>query len=127
MKKLTLAIVAFLAVGASAQSRHYTTENGMVTATPHGKYETRVVEVTPVRMVPVSTARSTQLLVVPASNTVVVPSRTVLLQTEYDDTADVELLRDRDFRAYDNDGDYDSALDRARYNRDSYYYNYDRD
>lgn len=116
MKKLTIAILACLAVGASAQSRHYTTEHGTVTATPHGMYETRVVEVTPIRMVPVSTSHSTQLLVVPASEAVMVPSRTVLIQTRYDDTADVELLRDRDFRAYDR-GEYDSDLDRARYER----------
>ena len=64
MKKLTLALVACLAVGASAGTRHYTTENGMVTVRDGEMLETRVVEVVPVRVVPVST---TTILVAPSS------------------------------------------------------------
>lgn len=50
MKKLTLAILAFLAVGATAQTRHYLTEEGVVVTSPTGIVESRVIEVTPIEV-----------------------------------------------------------------------------
>lgn len=82
MKKLTLALLAFLTVGAAAQSRHYISENGVIHVHRPGVYETRVVEVTaPVRVV----TPAERVLVVPDSTV----HRTILID---DDTADVPLI-----------------------------------
>lgn len=105
MKKLTLALIALMAVSATAeQHRHYVTKNGVVHATSAGKYETSVVRVAPAHVVvPTSTSR---VYLAP------VTTRTVILQ----DTADVDLVQPLEIDAYDP-GHYDSDLDRARYNR----------
>ena len=114
MKKLTLALLAFMAIGASAeQHRHYIGEHGVIHSSSAGRYETRAVQVVPVRIAP-AVVTPTRVLVVPTTTT-----RTVIL----DDTADVELLRDRDYNAYDGHGNYNSDLDRMRY--DTRYYHYD--
>lgn len=110
MKKLTLALVACMALGASAQVRHYLTRNGVVSISPEGTSQTRVVELAPVQVVPYAT---NPILVVPSHPMLRVPSGpTIILE----DTANVEMLPAQDIDAYE-DGHYDSQLDRWRYDR----------
>lgn len=85
MKKLALALVAFMAVGASAQTRHYVTKDGIVHIHRPEVYQTRVVEVTPVQVVPVA---PTRVILTPEATTVTT-TRTLLLEN---DTADVPLI-----------------------------------
>ena len=83
MKKLALAIVACLAVGASAQTRHYSTGDGIVTALPGGtKVETQLVDVVPVQIPTVTT--TPVLFTVPASQARVLHVRNY----DLNDTAD---------------------------------------
>lgn len=97
MKKLALAIVACLAVGASAQTRHYSTGNSIVTALPGGaKVETQLVEVVPAAVVPVTS--TPVLLTVPSTQTRVLH-----------------------VHQYDVDDDTADTLDRLYYPEDVYY------
>ena len=110
MKKLTLALVACMALGASAQVRHYETRGGVVSATPEGKFYTPIVQVMPVQAVPYATR---PVLVVPARPMLRVPAGpTIILE----DTADVEMFPSREADAYEN-GHYNYDLDRWRYDR----------
>lgn len=97
MKKLALAIIACLAVGASAQTRHYSTGDSIVTALPGGdKIETRLVEVFPATVVPVTT---TPVLITVPSN-------------------EARVLH---VRGYDGNDDTATTLDRLYYPENVYY------
>ena len=85
MKKLLLALVACMAVGASAQTLHYVTDDGIVHIHRPEVYQTRVVEVTPVQVMPVVPTR----VILAPETTTVTTTRTLLLG---DDTADVPLI-----------------------------------
>lgn len=91
MKKLlTVAMLAALTVGASAQTRHYATGNSVVTALPGGdKVETRMVEVVPVTVI--RSSEAPVFYTMPSSYSMPTPgSETRVLQVrQYDDTADV--------------------------------------
>jgi hypothetical protein len=82
MKKLTLALLAFLAVGAAAQNRHYEGANGVIHVHPNDQiYRTQIIEVVPVRQV------------TPVERVIVVPDGTVHHTIWIDDdTADVPLI-----------------------------------
>lgn len=81
-KTLTLALLAALTVGASAQTRHYATGNSVVTALPGGdKVETRMVEVVPVTVI--RTSEAPVFYTLPASSA----EARVLQVRRYDDTA----------------------------------------
>lgn len=82
MKKLVLGIVALMAVGASAQTRHYATEQGVVTALPGGA-KVHLVEVAPVRVVPMNSVSSPVIYTAPATQ-----GRLMIREIDTADTGD---------------------------------------
>lgn len=78
-KAMIVALLAALSVGASAQTRHYATSEGVVTALPGGdKLETRLVEVVPV----------IRVMEAPMLYTLPVESRVLYVRPYDSDTAD---------------------------------------